>query len=278
VTLKARLLSKILKLGEGRPLLTQGLFQYFCYFNRGLVPPQLFNYVGGKEFLKIGEGYFDYIMQFCSVQPEEKILDVGCGIGRVAIHFIDYMNEKGQYEGFDVVKKGINWCNVKIAKKHPNFSFKHVNVYNKEYNQKGSIKAKDFIFPYEDSFFDFAFATSVFTHMLPDAVPHYLNEMHRVLKTNGRCLISCFILNEESKTNMPNSRFNFKQVEDRYGVMIENNPESAIAYEEDFFEKLFSNAGLKISHPINYGTWSGRRAEVGGQDIIVAKKNVLSNE
>jgi len=278
MTSKARLLNKLMELGERIPFLHQGLFKYYCYFNKELIPPQLFNYVGGSEFLKIGKGYFDYMMQFCNVQPNEKISDVGCGIGRVAIHFIDYMNEKGHYEGFDVVKKGVNWCNVKIAKKHPNFSFKHVNIYNKEYNQRGSINADDFIFPYEDSFFDFAFATSVFTHMLPDAVLHYLKEIHRVLKTNGRCLISCFILNEDSKRSMLNSRYNFKKVEDRYGVMVEDNPESAIAYEEEFFEKIFSKAGLNIIHPINYGTWSGREADVGGQDIIVAEKMALPNK
>ena len=77
---------------------------------------------------------------------------------------------------------------------------------------------------------------------------------------------------------MPNSRFNFKKLEDPYGVIVEDNPESAIAYEEEFLKKIFSKAGLKIIHPIHYGTWSGRESDVGGQDIIVAEKSVLSNK
>jgi SAM-dependent methyltransferase len=236
------------------------------------VPPQLFNYVGGSEFPKIGKGYFNYILQFCDLRHNESILDVGCGIGRVAIHFIDYIGSDGRYEGFDVVKKGIDWCNVKIARKHPNFTFRHVNIYNKEYNKRGTINANDFVFPYQNGSFDFSFATSVFTHMLPDAVVHYLEEINRVLDRYGRCLISWFILNAESKKHMRNSQFNFKQMDDRYGVIVEDNPESAIAYEEDFIKEIYNRAKLNIIYPIHYGTWSGRNAEVGGQDIIVAKK------
>lgn len=268
-----RLFNKIMALGERMPVLYECLFIYFCWFKKDLVPPQLFNYVGGIGFSGIGKGYFNYIQKFCDVKSNENILDIGCGIGRVAIHFINYLDSEGRYEGFDVVKKGVNWCNVKIKRKYPNFSFQHVNIYNKEYNKKGTIDAKDFVFPYEDSSFDFAFATSVFTHMLPDATAHYLEEIHRVLNKDGRCLISCFILNEESKKHMLNSEFNFTQVDNRYGVLVEDNPEAAIAYEEDFIKEIFSEARLDIIHPIHYGTWSGRGAEVGGQDIIVVGKS-----
>jgi len=135
-------------MGEKIPALNECLFLYFCYIKKDLVPPQLFNYVGGVEFSDIGKEHFDHILQFTDVQPNESILDVGCGIGRVTSYFIDYIDKNGCYEGFDVVKKGIDWCNAKITKKNPKFSFRHANIYNKEYNKKGTIDAKNFVFPY----------------------------------------------------------------------------------------------------------------------------------
>ena len=41
---------------------------------------------------------------------------------------------------------------------------------------------------------DVAFLTSVFTHMLPEDVEHYLDELARVLKPGGRTLITWFLL------------------------------------------------------------------------------------
>ena len=272
MTVSVRLKNKILTIGEKIPALSECLFLYFCYIKKDLIPPQLFNYVGGVDFTEIGEKYYHYIMKFCNVKKDEWVLDIGSGIGRVAIYFIDYLDENGRYEGFDVVKKGVRWCNEKIGKNRPNFSFQHADIINKEYNKRGTTDASNFIFPYGNSTFDFAFASSVFTHMLPDALLHYLKEIYRILKNGGRVLISCFILNKESENYMSNSEFNFILVDDQYGVMVEDNPEAAIAYEEKFIKNLFYKAGLNIIHPIHYGTWSGRKADVKGQDIIVAKK------
>jgi len=72
---------------------------------------------------------------------------------------------------------------------------------------------------------------------------------------------------------MSHSEFNFKRVNNRYGVIVEDNPEAAIAYEENFFKEIFSEARLNIIHPIHYGTWSGRKSTVHGQDIIVGEKS-----
>ena len=272
MTVSIRLKTKILAMGERYPALNECLFIYFCYIKKDLIPPQLFNYVGGADFTEIGEKYFFYILKFCSVKKNERVLDIGSGIGRVAINFKDYLDENGRYEGFDIVKKGVRWCNEKIGKSRSNFSFQHADIINKEYNKKGATDARKFIFPYGNSVFDFAFASSVFTHMLPDALLHYLKEIHRCLRSGGRVLVSCFILNEESVNYMSNSEFNFMLINDQYGVMVEDNPEAAIAYEEKFINELFHEAGLNIIQPIHYGSWSGRKAEVDGQDIIVARK------
>lgn len=255
-----------------KAILDEISFFYFCYLKKDRIPPQRFNYVGGVEFVKIGKLYFDNIINFCGVKESDKILDIGSGIGRVATHFLDYLNNESRYEGFEIVERGVKWCNQKLAKQSPVFRFQHANIYNKEYNKNGTIEATEFVFPYIAGFFDFAFAASVFTHILPDAASHYLNEIYRVLKPGGRVFISCFLLNQDSKTYMSSSEFSFKLIDKRYGVMIIENPEAAIAYEESFFRELFKAANLSIKGAIHYGTWCNRKGEIHGQDIIIAEK------
>jgi len=263
---------KLIELGKQNKLILRLLFYYYCYVKKDLTPPQMFNYVGGEEFVEIGKGYFNMMKDHGGLKPHHKILDIGSGIGRVAMNFIDYLNEDGQYEGFDIVKYGSRWCNAKIARKHSGFNFRHVNIYNKEYNKKGNVDGENFIFPYSNDFFDFAFATSVFTHMLPDAVRQYFRQIHRVLNQDGVFLGSFFILNAESEKLMSDCKFNFKRVHKNYGVMNVDNPEQAIAYKEEFLEKIFEKVGFSIIPPVYYGGWSGRKGLVSGQDMLFLKK------
>ncbi|NNF39862.1 MAG: class I SAM-dependent methyltransferase [Woeseiaceae bacterium] len=254
------------------PLISDALFWYYCYVSKTTNPPQLFNYVGFPNYSGIGRGYFANMQQLGGVRPEHDVLDVGCGIGRVAIHYTEFLHAESRYEGFDVVKKGPQWCSEKIGRRFPNFSFCHANVYNKHYNRRGAISASAYRFPYENESFDFVFATSVFTHMLPDAIGQYLSEIERVLRPGGRAFLSYFLLNDMSRKHMVTSEFNFQRVDDRYGVMSENDPEAAIAFDESFIRQLHDDNGIPVLLPIHYGDWSGCRGVTGGQDVLVAEK------
>ena len=108
------------------------------------------------------------------------------------------LDSTGRYEGFDIVEEGIAWCSEHISPRYPNFNFVHADIYNARYNPDGRIQSADFVFPYEDESFDFVLATSVFTHMLPGDVEHYLMEIVRVLRPAGRTLITFLLLNDES--------------------------------------------------------------------------------
>ena len=120
------------------------------------------------------------------------MLDIGCGIGRMAVPLTRYLNEQGSYEGFDIVAEGIDWCTKKITPKYPRFSFHLADVYSQKYNPEGTFSASEYPFPFKDESFDLVFLTSVFTHMLPPDVENYMKEISRVLKRNGSCLITFF--------------------------------------------------------------------------------------
>jgi predicted SAM-dependent methyltransferase len=170
------------------------------------------------------------------------------------------------------VQVGVDWCNARIARPHSNFKFVHADVYNQQYIPEGLLDAASYSFPYENDRFSLVFATSVLTHLLPDAACQYLKETSRVLKLGGRSVVTFFIINDESRRYMMSSGLCFQPTERGYWTTQPDYPEAAIAFEEEKVLTMYEKAGLEIQTPIRYGNWSGRDGLVGGQDHVLAIK------
>jgi SAM-dependent methyltransferase len=247
----------------------------FILNKKKLIPPQrLQDYVGGGDFEAIGKNWLNHFIDICNLKKNESILDVGCGNGRVAVALTNYLSSEGCYEGFDVVASAIEWDKQYISYQFPNFNFTLVNVYNKAYNQTTKVTSTEYKFPYSDESFDFVFVGSVFTHMRPREIENYIAEISRVLKKNGRCFVTFFLLNDESRHLMGcgKSSINFKFNFEGFSSNEEKTPENGIALPEDFVSRLFEKNNLKIVQPIHYGSWCGRTNFLDGQDVIIASK------
>jgi SAM-dependent methyltransferase len=239
-----------------------------------LTPPRrLVRNVGG-DFKRVGENILQYLVRFAKLQPHEAVLDVGCGCGRAAVPLTRYLNERGRYEGFDIDAQAVRWCVRNITPRCPGFHFQVADMYSKRYNPTGKYQASEYDFPYGEKSFDCVFLTSVFTHLLPEGMEKYFAEISRVMNDGGRCLITFFLLNAESRQFIEKgkSSLDFGHDFGKYRLVDPDVPEQAVAYEEAFVAGLYEKYGLQIQGPIRYGSWCGRPQAFDYQDIILAAK------
>jgi SAM-dependent methyltransferase len=104
------------------------------------------------------------------------------------------------YTGFDRHLGMIQWCRQEIATRDDRFAFYHYDLksaYDNFDGQEGTIDAADFCFPFPDEAFDTILLASVFTHMPLNETAHYLKELHRVLRPQGKIIASIFFTQEE---------------------------------------------------------------------------------
>lgn len=251
----------------------RGLFQKA---NHGEPPPTL-NYVGGAEYSS-GKKTLKHLIEVGGLHPNDQVLDVGCGVGRVAIPLKNYLNDAGSYHGFDIVKSGIDWCNANLASSR--FDFRHADVYNLLYNPNGKIRGSEFVFPYPGNSFSFVFANSVFTHMLPENTARYLLEIARVSKSGMRGYLTFFMLNDGVLNQMEEKKtaHRFPHAFDGYRTLRKHvGKEGVVACDEILVVSMMERAGFKIIE-IRRGSWSVDSTTFGDQDklfqdaVIVEKR------
>ncbi|MGI9048078.1 MAG: methyltransferase domain-containing protein [Rubrobacteraceae bacterium] len=162
----------------------------------------------GTGYLRVGRVVKEAVLEKTGLPPTGGVLDVGCGSGRMARHFLDYIEPPGRYVGMDIQRPFIEWCNEHLGGANGAFEFYHQDIYNGGYNPGGKIRASEYRFPFEDGSFDAIILYSVFTHLLPEDAGNYMREVARLLKPGGRCYSTWYLLtrNAEVKYLLPNIR------------------------------------------------------------------------
>lgn len=229
--------------------------------------------VGKPIFNTIGKTYLELLKDRCSLKPGDTVFDLGCGIGRISIEFVDYLWPDGNYVGVDIVPEAVQWARGSFEPLGERFTFHHADIRNAEYNPKGAIDATDYRFPVESESVDVVLATSLFTHIRRADTRHYFSQVARALKPGGRALMTFFVINPDSLTGIESgaSILPFQALDDGSYTATPARPETAVAHQEDWLVEALQHAGLNIAGDIEYGAWFGRKS-TRGQDLIVAEK------
>lgn len=205
------------------------------------------------------------------LRPEHRVLDVGSGIGNLALALTGYLH--GGFDGIEIHPEAVKWCQKTITPRFPSFRFHRADLSSRAYNPGGALPANQFRFPFADRSFDYILLASVFTHMLPADVESYVQEIARVLAPGGRCVCSFFLLNDETRAGVEEHRsFMSFDVAHASGVCRLHSaevPEAAVAHEEAFVRRIYHENGLLISDVRRGGWWSGHSDD---QDVLTVQR------
>ena len=236
-----------------------------------MVPARRHTFIGRGDFIADGNAFRETLVQLTGLTPDQQVLDIGSGQGRMSLPLTTFLSAEGGYTGLEIVKSGVDWCEQAYVA-HENFTFVHADVFNSYYNPGGQYQSSEYPFPFPNDEFDVVFLASVFTHMHPGDVAHYLGEISRCLKPGGRCLASFFLLGEDSLAAISRgeSSVAFRFPVDEYSLSAtEIDPENAIAIDERFIKSAFEKSGLKIEGEVLRGSWSTNLPALSLQDMVI---------
>ncbi len=232
-------------------------------------PPAELVQCGDGDFRAVGAEFLGHFVRLAGLQPNERVLDLGCGVGRMAVPLTQYLSDAGSYTGADVSHDAIDWCRRCITPNYPNFRFEHLDIEHPLYNPLGAASAETFRLPFPDGAFDVICLVSVLTHLGTAALTNYASEISRLLAPGGRCFATAFLMNLPAREAPHDARLAFDFAAP--GVEFYADPTAplaAVAFDEDHLLEKFLRFGRQRRRPPVYGHWSGRPSPVF-QDINV---------
>ena len=189
-----------------------------------------------EHFLASAQAEAERLVERSGLTASSRVLDVGCGVGRLAIGVIGRIGAIRAYRGVDIDKEAIRWCQCHITLEHPAFQFFHVNVKHPRYNPRGKEIDTRLVLPFNDGEFDVVYLYSVFSHMLPRGIRAYLTEFQRLLSPSGKVFLTAFVEDDVPKVAVNPAG---------YRKMKWVGPLHCVRYEKGFFESLLAASGFR---------------------------------
>jgi SAM-dependent methyltransferase len=225
-------------------------------------------FTGGGDFLTVGQRFAGHLERLGGLRPSDDVLEIGSGQGRMAIPLTAVLDERGTYIGFDIVADAVADCQRRITSRFPAFRFRVLPLHNDLYTSDGD-DASAVRFPLDDDSVDLAFATSVFTHMEPDAIEHYLGEARRVVRPGGRFLATLFLMDAVALASSSDRAFRFPHHEGVAWYMSLRTRAANVALEDAAWHAMVARSGWRLER-LEHGDWSGRPGPtLDFQDLVI---------
>jgi len=199
------------------------------------------------------------------LRAEDRLLDVGCGSGRLARGLHGWFGEG--YVGVDIVPELIEYC----RQAYPRFRFELLDLRSDLYNPESSSAPESVVLDLPDRGFDCITLFSVLTHVTTEVTRQYFREFRRLLAPGGSLFFTCFLLNDAlDRGGRADHRFPHRHDD---GCFYENAEivSDAVGYREGAMHALLDEAGLSVVYQES-GSWTGRPG-LAYQDVVIAQRH-----
>ena len=241
---------------------------------------ELNEWVGGGDPEVAGEISASIVARHIPSYGETRLLDFGCGIGRVALGVLRHMPGRVQVTGFDIVPRLVDFCNAEIASHYDNVNFELVadqNAHYERYKSEAVARSRDELLGRYASSFDAAYAFSVFTHVDAGDFVDHLRFLSALVKPGGRVMFTAFALSAFARQQIEAGRtqppFSNARYEENGEVFVGNTDDrlAFIAYDVKRLDAMMWDAGL-IPWAAEYGMWRGDEMSFSYQDLFVCRR------
>ena len=222
---------------------------------KGALPPGKYR-MGGAHFkdddafIRTAVRDVKRLERMCGLHDGSRLLDWGCGAGRLAVGVRERMGRIADYHGVDIQPELIEWAQANLA--GPGYRFTLLNVGNERYNPDGSPERTIGADP---GSVDVLYAYSVFSHMNDEDTPAYLRLIREALAADGRAFVTCFV--EEDVPGWEENPVG-------YGPLEWKGRLHCTRFERRHFEDHVAAAGLAVDRFI-YGR------ETDGQSLYILR-------
>lgn len=215
-----------------------------------------------RYYKESGVEFFRMILEHLNITKSNKVLEIGCGTGRIAVPFINHIGNN--YYGFDVNDLYVDYCRTISG------NFTHLDVIHEDWNPAGSINPTEVAFPHKNNYFSAVFSIAVFNHFHISWFKRYVAESARVLTKGGKIFFTLIITSEPKSDTGPPFKFNHRTEEEWYDY--EDKKLYNVAFPEKLIRRIMIENGLMIQEPIRYGSWNKSPLALSGHDVIIAHK------
>lgn len=159
----------------------------------GALPPGKYR-MGGRHFkndrafIRTAVRDVKRLESCAGLTVDSRLLDWGCGAGRLAVGVREHLGRVADYHGVDVQAELIDWATENLAA--PGFRFTCVDASNERYNPGGTPERT---LSAEPGSVDVLYAYSVFSHMNDEDTPAYLALIREALAPGGKAFVTCFV-------------------------------------------------------------------------------------
>jgi SAM-dependent methyltransferase len=195
------------------------------------------------------------LVEEAGLDERSRLLDWGCGAGRLAVGVKHVFGAVADYHGVDVQALLVDWAQENLADERTRFT--RVDLSNQRYNPRGRPV---WTIPGADASVDVFYAYSVFSHMQLDETAAYLREIARLLAPGARAVITAFV-----EDDVPE----WSENPAGYGPLEWSGALHCVRFDRPAFERLVREAGLAVD-AFEYGQ------ETDGQSRYVLRPAVAA--